>query len=338
MRVSDFDFDLPKSLIAQHPSEKRDHSRLMVIDRATETIKHRHFYNIIEELTSNDVLVINDTKVIPARLLGMKLGTDAMIELLLLKEIEPNLWEAMTKPAKRVKVGTRINFGHLLEAECVSIHDEGIRHYKMHYEGIFIEILEQLGTMPLPPYITEKLSEKDRYQTVYAKDPGSAAAPTAGLHFTKELLQTIRDQGIEIIPITLHVGLGTFKPVQTDDVLSHHMHEETYTLTEESTLRLNRAREMGKKIVCVGTTSLRTLESNFQGTFKSGTYDTSIFIYPGYTFKVVDKLITNFHLPKSTLIMLVSALAGNELIKRAYHTAIEERYRFFSFGDAMFIK
>ena len=338
MKVSDFDFDLPKELIAQHPSEKRDHSRLMVLDQDKQTISHHHFYDIIDLLTPNDVLVINDTKVIPARLLGTKTETDALIELLLLKEIEPNIWEAMTKPAKRVKVGTRIKFGALLEAECISIHDEGIRHFKMHYEGIFIEILEQLGTMPLPPYITEQLSEQDRYQTVYAKDPGSAAAPTAGLHFTKALLASIQQKGIEIIPITLHVGLGTFKPVQTEDVLSHHMHEETYTLTPSSTERLNFAKQMGKKIVCVGTTSLRTLESNYQDTFKSGTYDTSIFIYPGYTFKVVDKLITNFHLPKSTLIMLVSALAGNEFIKKAYYTAIEERYRFFSFGDAMFIK
>jgi S-adenosylmethionine:tRNA ribosyltransferase-isomerase len=338
MKVSDFDFDLPKDLIAQHPSLKRDHSRLMVLDQQNQTISHHHFYDILDLLSPNDVLVINDTKVIPARLLGSKTDTDALIELLLLKEIEPNIWEAMTKPAKRVKIGTKIKFGALLEAECISIHDEGIRHFKMHYEGIFIEILEQLGTMPLPPYITEQLSEQDRYQTVYAKDPGSAAAPTAGLHFTKELLASIQKKGIEIIPITLHVGLGTFKPVQTEDVISHHMHEETYTLSKTSTERLNLAKQMGKKIVCVGTTSLRTLESNYQDTFKSGTYDTSIFIYPGYTFKVVDKLITNFHLPKSTLIMLVSALAGNDFIKKAYHTAIEERYRFFSFGDAMFIK
>jgi S-adenosylmethionine:tRNA ribosyltransferase-isomerase len=235
MKVSDFDFDLPKELIAQHPSEKRDHSRLMVLDQEKQTISHHHFYDIINLLTPNDVLVINDTKVIPARLLGTKTETDALIEVLLLKEIEPNIWEAMTKPAKRVKVGTRIKFGALLEAECISIHDEGIRHFKMHYEGIFIEILEQLGTMPLPPYITEQLSEQDRYQTVYAKDPGSAAAPTAGLHFTKALLASIQQKGIEIIPITLHVGLGTFKPVQTEDVLSHHMHEETYTLTPLST-------------------------------------------------------------------------------------------------------
>ena len=338
MKVSDFDFDLPKSLIAQHPSEKRDHSRLMVLDREHQTIEHHHFYDILNMLTQHDVLVINDTKVIPARLMGFKSETDALIELLLLKEVEPNIWEAMTKPAKRVKVGTRIKFGALLEAECISIHDEGIRHYRMHYQGIFIEILEQLGTMPLPPYITEQLKEKDRYQTVYAKDPGSAAAPTAGLHFTTSLLEAIKNKGVEIIPITLHVGLGTFKPVQTEDVMSHHMHEETYTLTPQSTEKLNLAKQTGKSIVCVGTTSLRTLESNYQDGFKAGTYDTSIFIYPGYTFKAVDKLITNFHLPKSTLIMLVSALAGSTLIRKAYQKAIEERYRFFSFGDAMFIK
>lgn len=338
MKVSDFDFDLPKSQIAQHPSEKRDHSRLMILNRQSQTIEHRHFYDIIDELTPNDVLVINDTKVMPARLMGSKSDTNALIEVLLLKEIQPNVWEAMTKPAKRVKIGTRIQFGDVLEAECIATHDEGIRHYRMHYQGIFIEILEQLGTMPLPPYITEQLAEKDRYQTVYAKDPGSAAAPTAGLHFTKELLSHIREKGIDIIPITLHVGLGTFKPVQTDDIASHPMHEETYTLTQESTERLNHAKQTGKSIVCVGTTSLRTLESNYDGKFVAGTYDTKIFIYPGYTFKAIDKLITNFHLPKSTLIMLVSALAGTEFIRYAYQTAVEERYRFFSFGDAMLIK
>jgi S-adenosylmethionine:tRNA ribosyltransferase-isomerase len=338
MKVSDFDFDLPKELIAQHPSEKRDHSRLMIVNRKDQTLSHKHFYDIIHELSKEDVLVINDSKVIPARLVGIKKETDAMIEVLLLKELEPNLWEAMTKPAKRVKIGTRIQFGDLLEAECVSIKDEGIRHFKMHYKGLFIEILEQLGSMPLPPYITEQLKEKDRYQTVYAKDPGSAAAPTAGLHFTKELLMQIESMGIEIIPITLHVGLGTFKPVQTVDVLSHHMHEETYTMSAKSAERLKTAKASGKNIVCVGTTSLRTLESNYQDQFHAGTFDTSIFIYPGYTFKACNKLITNFHLPKSTLIMLVSALAGKDLIMKAYHTAIEERYRFFSFGDAMLIK
>lgn len=338
MKVNDFDFALPKELIAQHPSEKRDHSRLMVLNRDDQTIEHKHFYNIIDELSTDDVLVLNDTKVIPARLMGIKEDTDALIELLLLKEIEPHVWEAMTKPARRVKVGTNILFTNLLRAECIGVKDEGIRLFKMHYEGIFIEILEKLGTMPLPPYITEKLEDKDRYQTVYAKDFGSAAAPTAGLHFTEELLKSIREKGIEIIPITLHVGLGTFKPVQTDDIEAHHMHEETYTMSENSAKRLNDALLAHKKIVCVGTTSLRTLESNFQGKFIPGTYDTSIFIYPGYTFKVVSKLITNFHLPKSTLIMLVSALASRDFIMKAYQTAVDEKYRFFSFGDAMLIK
>ncbi|HAX03297.1 MAG: tRNA preQ1(34) S-adenosylmethionine ribosyltransferase-isomerase QueA [Tenericutes bacterium GWC2_34_14] len=338
MKVNDFDFELPKELIAQHPSEKRDHSRLMVLNREAETIEHRHFYDILDYLTDEHVLVLNNTKVIPARLMGIKEDTDAMIELLLLKEVEPNIWEAMTKPAKRVKVGTIIRFSNLLKAECIQVEDEGLRIFKMYYEGIFIEILEQLGTMPLPPYITEKLSDKDRYQTVYAKTLGSAAAPTAGLHFTKELLRKIEEKGIEIIPITLHVGLGTFKPVQVEKIEAHHMHEETYTMSEQSAKRLNKARENGKKIVCVGTTSVRTLESNFNGQFIPGTFDTSIFIYPGYQFRVIDMLITNFHLPKSTLIMLVSALSNREFMLKAYHEAIHEKYRFFSFGDAMLIK
>lgn len=338
MKLSDFDFELPKDRIAQHPSEKRDHSRLMILDRGDQSITHEHFYNIIEHLDANDVLVINDTKVIPARLMGIKEDTDALIEVLLLKETAPNLWDAMSKPAKRVKLGTKIHFGELLVAECIGIKEEGIRTFQMKYEGIFIEILEALGTMPLPPYITEKLVEKDRYQTVYAKDLGSAAAPTAGLHFTKELLQKVLEKGVEIVPITLHVGLGTFKPVAVDNILEHHMHEETYTMTESSANRLNDAVKNNKNIVCVGTTSLRTIESNFNQKFIPGTFDTSIFIYPGYQFKAVKKLITNFHLPKSTLIMLVSALAGNDFIKKAYQEAVEKHYRFFSFGDAMFIK
>ena len=338
MKLSDFDFELPKDRIAQHPSEKRDHSRLMIIDRFDQSIMHEHFYNIIDHLDQQDVLVINDTKVIPARLMGVKEDTDALIEVLLLKETAPHHWDAMTKPAKRVKLGTKIHFGTLLTATCIAIKEEGIRTFQMEYEGIFIEILEALGTMPLPPYITEKLIEKDRYQTVYAKDLGSAAAPTAGLHFTKDLLKKVQEKGVEIIPVTLHVGLGTFKPVAVDNILDHHMHEETYTLTENSAKRLNEAIKNKKNIVCVGTTSLRTIESNFDSKFVPGTYDTSIFIYPGYQFKAVSKLITNFHLPKSTLIMLVSALAGNELIKKAYQEAVENHYRFFSFGDAMFIK
>lgn len=338
MKVNDFDFILPKELIAQHPSEKRDHSRLMVIEKDKQEMSHHHFYDIKDHLNKGDVLIINDTKVMPARLLGIKEMTDATIEVLLLKEIEKDTWEAMTKPARRVKLGTKIHFSDLLMAECVGILDEGMRLFKMHYEGLFIEILERLGTMPLPPYITERLEENDRYQTVYAKDLGSAAAPTAGLHFTKELLETLKEKGVIIVPITLHVGLGTFKPVQVDDVTKHHMHEETYTISKESADVLNQAVKNNQKIICVGTTSLRTLESNFKDQFIPGTFETDIFIYPGYTFKVVNHLITNFHLPKSTLIMLVSALAGHDLIKKAYETAVEERYRFFSFGDAMFIK
>jgi S-adenosylmethionine:tRNA ribosyltransferase-isomerase len=338
MKVSDFDFYLPKDRIAQHPSEKRDHARLMVLDRKEQSIRHQHFYDILDELDASDVLVINDTKVLPARLMGLKSETDALIEVLLLKEVQKNVWEAMTKPAKRVKIGTKIRFSDLLVAECIGIQEEGLRTFKMDYEGIFIEILEKLGTMPLPPYITEQLKDSDRYQTVYAKDPGSAAAPTAGLHFTKELLQKIKDKGIDIIPITLNVGLGTFKPVQAERITDHHMHEETYTLTKESADRLNLARQLGKSIVCVGTTSLRTLESNFKDQFIPGTFDTGIFIYPGYQFKVVNKLITNFHLPKSTLVMLVCALASTDFMLKAYQTAVESGYRFFSFGDAMLIK
>ncbi len=338
MKVNEFDFVLPKEKIAQHPSEKRDHSKLMVLNCFDQSIVHRHFYDILEELDCNDVLVINDTKVIPARLIGIKEETDAVIEVLLLKELKKDQWEAMTKPAKRVKLGTKIHFDTLLTAECIEIREEGLRVFKLVYEGILIEKLEQLGTMPLPPYITEQLAEQDRYQTVYAKDLGSAAAPTAGLHFTIELLEKIKNKGIEIIPITLHVGLGTFKPVSAENIIDHHMHEETYTLTEQSTERLNLALKHHKNIVCVGTTSLRTIESNYAHGFHKGTYQTSIFIYPGYQFKAIKKLITNFHLPKSTLIMLVSALAGTEFIKRAYHEAIDNDYRFFSFGDAMLIK
>ncbi len=338
MKVNEFDFALPKEKIAQHPSEKRDYSKLMILNCNDQSITHRHFYNILDELDHNDVLVINDTKVIPARLMGIKEETDAVIEVLLLKELKTDVWEAMTKPAKRVKLGTRIHFDTLLTAECIEIREEGLRVFKLIYQGILIEKLELLGTMPLPPYITEQLLEQDRYQTVYAKDLGSAAAPTAGLHFTKDLLEKIRNKGIEIIPITLHVGLGTFKPVSALDITDHHMHEETYSLTEKSTERLNCAIKDKKNIVCVGTTSLRTIESNYDHGFHPGTYQTSIFIYPGYQFKAIKKLITNFHLPKSTLIMLVSALAGTEFIQKAYQEAIESDYRFFSFGDAMLIK
>lgn len=338
MRVSDFDFKLPKHLIAQHPSEKRDHSRLLVVDRKTGYIDHYKFYNITSILNENDVLVINDSKVIPARLMAIKADTEAHIEVLLIKEVEPDVWEAMCKPAKRVKIGTILSVSELLKLECVGIKDGGIRHFKAHYEGLFIEVLETLGEMPLPPYITEKLTDKDRYQTVYAKDPGSAAAPTAGLHFTPELMDQLRAKGVTIVPITLHVGIATFRPVSTDSILDHHMHEETYTITEEAAKILNEAKANGKKITCVGTTSVRTLESNYQDGFHPGTYQTNMFIFPGYTYQCVDHLITNFHLPKSTLIMLVSAFAGKDLTFKAYQEAIDHNYRFFSFGDAMLIK
>lgn len=338
MKVSDFDFELPESLIAQHPSDKRDHSRLMVVNREDETISDLHFYDIIEHLNENDVLVLNNTKVIPARLMGVKEDTEALIEVLLLKELEKDTWDALTKPARRVKIGTKIHFDNLLTATCIGIKDEGIRTFKLHYEGIFIEVLEKLGTMPLPPYIHEKLLDQSRYQTVYAQNLGSAAAPTAGLHFTNDLLKKIKDKQIEIIEVTLNVGLGTFRPVSVDNILDHHMHEETYTITEESAKRLNIAKQKNKRIVCVGTTSIRTLESNYHEGFHAGTFDTTIFIYPGYKFKACDALITNFHLPKSTLLMLISAFATKELIKKAYLHAVEEKYRFFSFGDSMFIK
>jgi len=338
MKVSEFDFHLPEALIAQHPADKRDHSRLMVIDRETKNISHHHFYDIIDELNSNDVLILNDTKVIPARLMGSKKDTKALIEILLLKEIEKDTWEALTKPAKRVKVGTIVEFSDLLQAKCIEVKEEGIRVYQLIYEGIFIETIEKLGTMPLPPYIHEQLLEQDRYQTVYAKDLGSAAAPTAGLHFTTDLLDKIKSKGVEIIPVTLNVGLGTFRPVQVDDIKDHHMHKETYTITEENAEKLNKAKNSGKRMICVGTTSLRTVESNYDQGFHAGTFETGIFIYPGYKFKVCDALITNFHLPKSTLLMLVSALATRKLMKHAYEVAIENEYRFFSFGDSMFIR
>ncbi len=339
MKIDLFNFDLPKELIAQHPEEKRDHSRLMVVDRQNDLVKHRHFFDIIDELTSNDVLVMNNTKVIPARLIGFKKDTNAAIEVLLLKEIKPGLWEALTKPAKRVKVGTVISFGNdLLLLKCVAEGEEGIRHFEAIYEGIFLEILDKLGTMPLPPYITESLEDQSRYQTVYAVDPGSAAAPTAGLHFTKELLARIKEKGVEIEEITLHVGLGTFRPVAVNDVETHNMHFESYFITKDTADALNQAVKNKKRIIAVGTTTVRTLESNFNGLFNAGHFDTNIFIYPGYQFKVVNSIITNFHLPKSTLIMLISAFYNREKVLNLYHRAINEKYRFFSFGDSMFLK
>ena len=341
MKTSDFDFELPESLIAQTPLEKRDSSRLLVLDKKTGEINHRCFTDIIDYLNNGDVLVLNDTKVMPARLYGVKEDTNAVIEILMLKDIGDNKWECLTKPAKRIKVGTIVSFGNgMLKAECLEIKDEGIRVFKLIYNGILYEILDQLGEMPLPPYIHEKLQDKDRYQTVYAKNIGSAAAPTAGLHFTEDLLQKIKNKGIEIVYVTLHVGLGTFRPVNVDDVNNHKMHSEFYSMNEETADILNKAKKNKQRIISVGTTSTRTLETiiNLYGEFQECSGWTDIFIYPGYEFKAINALITNFHLPKSTLVMLVSALAGKENILNAYNEAINEKYRFFSFGDSMFIK
>lgn len=337
METKDFDFNLPEALIAQHPIEKRDHSRMLVVNKNNGDIHHRHFYDIVDFLTENDVLVINETKVIPARLIGSKIDTKAVIELLLLKEIEPNVWETLVKPAKRIKIGSKVIFGDTLVAECILKKEDGTHHFRMSYEGLFLEVLEHLGTMPLPPYIHERLEEQSRYQTVYAKNAGSAAAPTAGLHFTKELMERLDRKGVDIVPITLHVGLGTFKPVSVENIAEHKMHEETYMITDENAEKLNKAIKDGKNIVAVGTTSLRALESNYNNGFKSGIFNTSIFIYPGYKFKAVNELITNFHLPKSTLVMLVSAFSSTKIIKKAYNEAILHKYRFFSFGDAMYL-
>ena len=338
MDVKDFYYDLPQELIAQDPLEDRSSSRLMVLDKITGEVEHRHFKDITEYLRPGDCLVINNTKVIPARLYGVKEGTEAKIEILLLKRKENDIWETLVKPGKKCKIGTKIVFGEgILTGEVVDIVEEGNR--LIHYEGIFEEILDRLGQMPLPPYITHQLQDKNRYQTVYAKYDGSAAAPTAGLHFTPELLQQVRDMGVEIAEVTLHVGLGTFRPVKETDVLKHHMHSEFYKIEQSEADKINKAKKEGHRVIAVGTTSTRTLESaadeNGFLTEKSGW--TEIFIYPGYQFKVIDALITNFHLPESTLVMLVSALAGREHVLAAYETAVEEKYRFFSFGDAMFI-
>ncbi|WIF88866.2 tRNA preQ1(34) S-adenosylmethionine ribosyltransferase-isomerase QueA [Acholeplasma laidlawii] len=339
MKLELFDYDLPKSHIAQHPKDKRDHSKLLVVDREKQTTKDCLFYDILDELNSNDVLVMNNTKVIPARLIGEKIDTHAVIEVLLLKELEKNTWEALTKPAKKIKIGTIVSFGDgTLKMECIGIKDEGIRIFKAIYEGIFLEVLDSLGTMPLPPYITEKLEDKSRYQTVYAKYAGSAAAPTAGLHFTKELLEKIKAKGVEVLEITLHVGLGTFRPVQVDDVLEHQMHYESYEINQDTARLLNQYKKEGKRIIAVGTTTVRTLESNYNDGFHAGNYSTNIFIYPGYQFKVIGAIITNFHLPKSTLIMLISAFYNREIVLEVYKEAVKKNYRFFSFGDSMFIK
>ena len=337
MKTDDFDFELPNELIAQTPLEKRDASKLLVLDKETGEIEHKHFTDIIDYLEKGDVLVINDTKVIPARLFGIKEETKAVIEILMLKDVGNNKWECLAKPAKRIKIGTVVKFSDKLSAKCIDVKEEGIRIFEFIYDGILFEILDELGTMPLPPYIHEKLKDKNRYQTIYAKNEGSAAAPTAGLHFTTELLNKIKEKGVIIAPITLHVGLGTFRPVNVTDVTKHKMHSEFYMMSKETAKILN---NHTKRIIAVGTTSVRTLETimNLYGKFKECSGWTDIFIYPGYQFKAVDCLITNFHLPKSTLIMLVSAFATKEYIMNAYQEAIDNKYRFFSFGDSMFIK
>ncbi|MCR5461976.1 MAG: tRNA preQ1(34) S-adenosylmethionine ribosyltransferase-isomerase QueA [bacterium] len=338
MRTEDFDFELDPSLIAQTPIKNRSDSRLLILDKNTGEIIHESFKNIINYLDSNDCLVLNDTKVIPARLHGTKMLTNAFIEVLLLKDLGSDTWESLCKPARRVNVNDVIVFSEKLKAKCIEVKEDGLRVFKLIYDGILMNILDELGEMPLPPYIKEKLEDKSRYQTVYAKYEGSAAAPTAGLHFTKELLEQIKAKGIEIVYVTLHVGLGTFRPVMEDDIKDHKMHEEFYIISKEASDKLNEALRLKKRIVSVGTTSTRTLESAYDNGFKPCSASTSIFIYPGYKFKCVNALITNFHLPKSTLVMLVSALAGKDNIMHAYSEAIKERYRFFSFGDAMFIK
>lgn len=340
MNLEDFNYDLPERLIAQTPIKKRDNSKLLILNKETGDISHKHFNEIISELNKGDVLVLNNTKVIPARLIGSKVETNAVIELLLLKDLGNNKWECLSRPAKRLKIGTIIKFSDKLQAKVINKFDEGIVQVELIYEGILMEILEELGEMPLPPYIHEKLAEKDRYQTVYAKVLGSAAAPTAGLHFTKELLSKIEAKGIEILFVTLHVGLGTFRPVEVENILEHHMHSEYYEMSEETARRLNLAKKENRRIIAVGTTSTRVLETiaHKYNEFKSCTGNTDIFIYPGFEFKAIDGLITNFHLPKSTLLMLVSALSSREKILKAYNEAIKKDYRFFSFGDAMFIK
>ena len=340
MKTDDFDYYLPEELIAQVPLEHREESRLLVLDKNNGNMIDDKFYDIVNYLNKGDVLVLNDTKVMPARLIGEKEDTGAVIEVLLLKNINEDNWECLVKPAKRVKEDTIVSFGNgKLKAKCTKIGEDGIREFTFIYDGIFYEILDELGTMPLPPYIKVKLDDKDRYQTVYAKNIGSAAAPTAGLHFTKELLKEIEEKGIDIARVTLHVGLGTFRPVKVDEITDHHMHSEFYQVDEEAAEKINRAKDSGHRVICVGTTSCRTIESaaDETGHLRPTSGWTEIFIYPGYKFKILDGLITNFHLPESTLIMLVSALAGREHVLAAYEEAVQERYRFFSFGDAMLI-
>lgn len=340
LKKTDFYFDLPKELIAQDPLEDRASSRLLVLDKDTGAVSHHMFREVTDYLRPGDCLVLNDTKVIPARLLGQREGTGAHVEVLLLKRLESDVWEALVRPGKKCRPGTSLTFGDgLLKAQVLETAAEGSRLIRFSYEGIFEEVLDRLGEMPLPPYITHRLEDKNRYQTVYAKYEGSAAAPTAGLHFTGELLEQIREKGVEVVCVTLHVGLGTFRPVKEENVLDHHMHSEHYQVSLEAAEKINRAKAEGGRIVCVGTTSCRTLESaaDEEGRVHPGSGDTEIFIYPGYRFKVLDALITNFHLPESTLVMLVSALAGREHVLRAYGEAVQEKYRFFSFGDAMLI-
>ena len=340
MKTSDFYYDLPKELIAQDPLEDRSSSRLLVLHRKSGRVEHRVFTDIVEYLKPGDCLVRNNTKVIPARLYGTRVDTGATIELLLLKRMENDVWETLVKPGKKARKGAVISFGDgILTGEIIDVKEDGNRLIQFRYEGIFEEILDQLGQMPLPPYITHTLKDKNRYQTVYAKYEGSAAAPTAGLHFTEELFQKLEEKGVLVANVTLHVGLGTFRPVKVDDVSKHHMHTEFYQVTKEEADKINKAKQAGGRIVCVGTTSCRTIESaaDENGVLKPGQGDTDIFIYPGYSFKMMDVLITNFHLPESTLLMLVSALAGKEHVMRVYEEAVQERYRFFSFGDAMII-
>lgn len=340
MKTDDFDYFLPKELIAQTPLKKRDTSKMMILDKKTGETEDKVFTDLIDYINPGDTLVLNDTKVIPARLIGHKPDTGAVIEVLMLKDLGDDEWECLTKPAKRIKIGTIVKFSDELSCKCTFVGDDGIRRYKFIYNGILLEILDKLGEMPLPPYITEKLNEKDRYQTVYAKNPGSAAAPTAGLHFTKEFINRLKNKGVNIAYVTLHVGLGTFRPVSVSDVTKHDMHSEYYEMSEEVAGILNKTRDSGKKIIAVGTTSTRTLETiaDETGHFKAQSGNTKIFIYPGYKFKGIDALLTNFHLPKSTLIMLISALAGKENVLKAYNHAVKKKYRFFSFGDCMFIK
>lgn len=346
MKLSDFYYDLPEELIAQHPTEKRDESRLLVLDRKTGNVEHRVFKDIVEYLTPNDCLVINETRVIPARIYGVKKGTESKVEILLLKDMGDNKWEVLVKPGKKCKVGTVLEFGKkkngevLIEATVLDILEDGNRIVELKYDGVLNALLDEIGVMPLPPYIHEKLKEKERYQTVYSRVEGSSAAPTAGLHFTKELLKQIEDMGVKIAKVTLHVGLGTFRPVKEENIEDHKMHSEYYEISKEACDIINETKKKGGRVICVGTTSCRTVESaaDENGFLKPQNGNTEIFIYPGYKFKVLDCLITNFHLPESTLLMLISALANREMIMNTYKVAVEEKYRFFSFGDAMLIK